>query len=49
MANKKYFNCPKCGRFVKILEGSRSGYNMDGYFWEIYYHCVKCGDGFECG
>jgi len=49
MANKKYYNCPKCGRFVKILEGSHSGYGPDGYYWDIYYDCKKCGKGHDGG
>jgi predicted RNA-binding Zn-ribbon protein involved in translation (DUF1610 family) len=43
------FTCPKCGKFVKVLEGSNSGYNMDGYYWDVWYHCAKCGDGYDGG
>jgi len=44
---RKYFQCPKCGRFVKVKPESRSGYGPDGYYFDIYYVCKKCGDGID--
>lgn len=36
----KYYQCAKCGRFVKILAGG--AYPDDFGYW-VRYECKKCG------
>jgi transcription elongation factor Elf1 len=36
----KYYQCAKCGRFVKIIAG---GPYLDDFGYWVTYKCKKCG------
>ncbi len=40
-----FWNCYKCGRFVKILWENVGNNSEVGYFYDIAYECSKCGKG----
>lgn len=40
MKKPKYYQCGKCGRFVKVI---RAGAYMDDFGYWVQYECKKCG------
>ncbi len=44
---RHFWNCCRCGRFVKIL-WEHSEHNAEvGYTYAIHYECSKCGEGYD--
>ncbi len=42
-----FWNCYKCGRFVKILWEHSEPNAEVGYTFAIQYECSKCGEGWD--